>query len=162
MHRSDPKSDATRDRDPDRSIWTQIYTQIQTLREPVRARIGYPTVALGIVRACGLSLLVTLWLSAPVGAQISDPSGACSTEAASIIESFVMVLMGFVPAIATIIVLGSFVALMATRDPSKKADTKSTRNSAILYGWILAPALGIIISLLSTLTGNPILECITF
>lgn len=132
-----------------------------TLAQTAERTLSHPRVAMGALRVTAISWLAMLWLSIPAAAQISSPSEACSTEAAGIIEGFVAVLMGFVPAIATIIVLASFVGLMATRNPSKKGDIKGVRNSSIMYGWVLAPALGIIISLLSTLTGNPILECVT-
>lgn len=110
------------------------------------------------LRTSLLVLFATILTSVPVSAQVDSVDAARDAEGIPILQSFVFFLMAVVPILALIIVLVSFGVLMSTRDPQKKTSWKGIRNQAILYGWIIVPALGVIISLLATLTGNPVLE----
>lgn len=127
-----------------------IASAIKTARESTRD--------LRWLRASMITLFATLLTSVPVAAQVDSVDAARNAEGIPILQSFVFFLMAVVPILALIIVLASFAVLMSTRDPQKKSNWKNVRNQAVLYGWIIVPALGVIISLLATLTGNPVLE----
>lgn len=114
------------------------------------------------IRMASLSLLATLLLTVPVSAQVSSAEEARNVEGVGVLEGIVYFLMGVVPIAAVAILLGSFLLLMFTRDPQKTTKIKSVRNRAILYGLVLVPALGLIIAGIGTITGNPVLEGMSF
>lgn len=110
------------------------------------------------LRASLITLFATLLTTVPVAAQVSSVEEASNLEGVGIAESFVFFLMAVVPIIALIIVLYSVARLMGTKDPQKKTDYKKMRNQAILWGWIFVPGIGVVITILAALTGNPVLE----
>ena len=114
------------------------------------------------IRFSALSLLATLLLTVPVSAQISSAEEATNVEGVGILEGIVYFLMGVVPIAATAILLGSFLVLMITRDPQTTTRVKGIRNRAIVFGYVLTPALGLILAGIGTITGNPVLEGMSF
>lgn len=109
------------------------------------------------LRYSALLLFSTALFAVPAVAQLGSPEEASGLEGVGILQSFVYLLIFVVPIIAVIIVLTAFAVLMSTRDPQKKSEWKKVRNQAILYGLIITPSLGVIIGLLGSLTGNPVL-----
>jgi heme/copper-type cytochrome/quinol oxidase subunit 2 len=110
------------------------------------------------LRASLVTLFASLLAAVPAAAQVSSVEEASNLEGIGIAESFVFFLMAIVPIIALIIVLYSVARLMGTKDPQKKTDYKKMRNQAILWGWIFVPGIGVVITILAALTGNPVLE----
>ena len=131
--------------------------------ETAKAATGIdPRKLYATVRFSALSLLATLLLTVPVSAQIGSAEEATNVEGVGILEGIVYFLMGVVPIAATAILLGSFLVLMFTRDPQKTTTTKKIRNKAVVYGYVVVPALGLILAGIGTITGNPVLEGMSF
>lgn len=124
-----------------------------TLRTAYETSRGYQALHASLV-----VLFATLLTTVPVAAQVDSVEEASNLDGIGIAESFVFFLMAVVPIIALIIVLYSVARLMGTKDPQKKTDYKKMRNQAILWGWIFVPGIGVVISILAALTGNPVLE----
>lgn len=129
---------------------SELTDALRTVHEPTR---GYQA-----LRASLLVIFSTLLTAVPAAAQVSSVEEASNLEGVGIAESFVFFLMAVVPIVAFIIILYSVARLMGTKDPQKKTDYKKMRNQAILWGWIFVPGIGVVISILAALTGNPILE----